>query len=39
MAAMIAALTFAPAASATFPGDNGQIVFQSSRDGDSEIYL
>ncbi len=26
-------------ANAAFPGENGRVVFESDRDGDSEIYL
>jgi dipeptidyl aminopeptidase/acylaminoacyl peptidase len=32
------ALLVAPAASASFPGHNGQIAFQSNRDGNADIY-
>src|SRR5688500_20360870 len=36
-AASLAAAMATPA-SAAFPGENGRIVFESDRDGDSEIY-
>ena len=32
-------LLAAPPAFATYPGANGEVIFQSSRDGDNEIYL
>ena len=32
-------ITFAPAARATVPGENGQIAFVSDRDGNDEIYV
>ena len=37
--ALVPAIAFADGAGATFPGANGRIAFQSSRDGTTEIYV
>jgi Tol biopolymer transport system component len=36
---LVASITSPPASQAAFPGTNGKIVFQSTRDGNSEIYV